>query len=256
VHLLTFTGSAAVGWELKQKAGRKKVVLELGGNAAAIVCQDADLEHAARRIAAGANGYAGQSCISVQRVLVHRSRLADLRALVLLETARLVVGDPADPLTICGPVIDVGAAERLQAWCEEAEALGGRKLAGGARDGTLLQPCVFEDVPAHARMIAQEAFGPVVCLDGFDDLAEALHRVNDTPYGLQAGVFTDSLQTLWTCLENLEVGAVIHDDVPTFRVDHMPYGGVKASGLGREGLHESVLEYTEPRMLAMRPGPR
>jgi acyl-CoA reductase-like NAD-dependent aldehyde dehydrogenase len=225
---MTFTGSAAVGWELKQKAGRKKVVLELGGNAAAIVCQDADLEHAARRIAAGANGYAGQSCISVQRVLVHRSRLADLRALVLLETARLVVGDPADPLTICGPVIDVGAAERLQAWCEEAEALGGRKLAGG----------------------------PVVCLDGFDDLAEALHRVNDTPYGLQAGVFTDSLQTLWTCLENLEVGAVIHDDVPTFRVDHMPYGGVKASGLGREGLHESVLEYTEPRMLAMRPGPR
>ncbi len=256
VQLLTFTGSAAVGWRLQPLAGHKKVLLELGGNAACLVCADADVAHAAKRIAAGSNAFAGQSCISVQRVLVHRSRLDELRTALREETVRIVVGDPADASTVCGPVIDVGAAERLQAWFAEAEGFGATRLYGGERDGNLVLPAIFENVPQHARLQAQEAFGPVLCLDAFDELDEAVRLANDSPYGLQAGVFTDSVQTLWQCYEQLEVGAVIHDDVPTFRVDHMPYGGVKESGLGREGPREAVLEYTEPRLLAVRAGGR
>jgi glyceraldehyde-3-phosphate dehydrogenase (NADP+) len=256
IQLLTFTGSAEVGWQLQALAGRKRVLLELGGNAACIVCPDADLVLAAARIAAGGFGFAGQSCISVQRVLVHRSRMAELREALDQAAARVGVGDPNDPAVSCGPLIDGKSADRLQQWYDEAQSAGAALIYGGGRSGNLMQPAIFADVPHHARLVAQEAFGPVVVLAAFDDLDDALHQANDSRYGLQAGVFTDSVSTLWRCFEGLEVGGVIHNDVPTFRVDAMPYGGIKDSGRGREGPRQVVLEYTEPRMLALRPEPR
>jgi len=254
VRLLTFTGSAAVGWQLKAAAGHKRVLLELGGNAAAIVHDDADIAFAASRIAQGAFAYAGQSCISVQRVLVHRDRWEAFQAALLERIASdVATGDPSDASVLCGPVIDATAAERIETWTAEAVAGGAQLLLSGDRRGLVLQPAVLTNVPRHAHLNWAEAFGPVVTLAPYDALTTALTEVNDSRYGLQAGIFTDSLAALWQTYETLQVGAVIHNDVPTFRVDHMPYGGVKDSGLGREGPHETMLEYTEPRLLALRP---
>lgn len=253
VHLLTFTGSAAVGWQLHALAGKKKVLLELGGNAVAIVHEDADLALAVARVAQGGFAYAGQSCISVQRVLVHRARVEAFCDRLVQAAREVPCGDPADARVVCGPLIDDKAATRLDAWLAEAVAEGARVLLGGPRQGRLMPPKVLRDVPHHCKLWYEEAFGPVVCVQAYTDLDEALQVAGDTRYGLQAGVFTKSLPVLWKCFEGLEVGGVIHDDVPTFRVDPMPYGGVRDSGLGREGPREVIREYTEPRLLAMRP---
>ncbi len=255
-RLLSFTGSPEVGWGMKARAGRKRVVLELGGNAAAIVHEDADLDDAVARLVPAAFGYAGQSCISVQRVFVHRkvyARVAD----ALCDGARaLRVGDPLDEATDVGPVIDEAAALRLEAWIAQATAAGARVLCGGERcpggRGTLLSPTLLADVPPGLPVACREVFGPIAVLAPYDDFHEALARVNDSPYGLQAGVFTRDLGRALEAFERLEVGGVLVNQVPTWRIDHMPYGGVKASGLGREGPHYAIDDYTEPRLLVLR----
>ena len=254
IQLLSFTGSARVGWHLKARAGHKRVALELGGNAAAIVHDDADLDEAARRIAVSAFAYAGQTCISAQRVLVHATVFDGFVERLVDETAnRIVCGDPSHPGVVCGPLIDEATAHRVEAWIAEATQAGARVLRGGGRGGCFVEPSVLVDVPHHARLWCEEVFGPVVCVEPYADLAEAIAKVNDSRYGLQAGVFTRSIDVVWACFEGLEVGAVIHGDAPTFRVDAMPYGGVKESGLGREGLREAIREMTEPRLLVLRP---
>lgn len=254
VKLLSFTGSPAVGWAMKARAGKKRVVLELGGDAAAIVHEDADPVQAARRVGFGAYVYAGQVCISVQRVFVHaRVYPAFQEALLAWLEEELAVGDPADPKVLCGPLIDDKSATRVLAWIDEAQAKGARLLRGGPREGNLVSPALLEGMPAGARLSSEEAFGPVASLEPYDDLEQAIRRVNDSAFGLQAGVFTDSLRDLWRCYEGLEVGGVIHNDVPVFRVDHMPYGGVKGSGFGREGVPFAVDDYCEKRLLALKP---
>ena len=248
-RLLSFTGSAAVGWDLKRLAGRKKVTLELGGNAAAIVHHDADLTRAAARITVGGYSYAGQSCISVQRVLVQR-RVHDafLETLAPMVKA-LKVGDPLDEATDVGPMITEADAARVQAWVKEAEAGGARVLLGGAREGPLLWPMIVTDVRPDMKVSCQEVFGPVVAVTPYETLDDAIAMVNDSVYGLQAGIFTRDAPSAWSAFERLEVGGVMVDDVPSFRIDHMPYGGVKQSGLGREGLKYAIEEMTEIKIM-------
>lgn len=250
--LLTFTGSSAVGWGMKARAGKKKVILELGGNAGVIVDETADVDVAAQRIAVGGFAYAGQSCISVQRVFVH-DRVFDTFAARLVRRAEsLKVGDPLDPATDIGPLIDEGEAARIEAWVKEAVDEGARILAGGRRlDRALYAATVLADVPLHAKVCAQEAFAPLVGLYRFTNFADALAMVNDSAYGLQAGVFTRDLQHALSAHEAIETGGVIVNDVPTYRIDQMPYGGVKDSGLGREGPRYTIEEMTEPRLLVI-----
>jgi acyl-CoA reductase-like NAD-dependent aldehyde dehydrogenase len=252
LKLLTFTGSAEVGWAMKARAGKKKVVLELGGNAAVLVMPDADLELAAQRTAIGAFYQAGQSCISVQRALVHRDAYARFRELLIEHTRRTPLGDPADPATVCGPLIDEANADRVERWIDEAVAAGARPLVRGARAGGVLAPSLVEHAPRSARLVAEEVFGPVVVLDEFDDLDDGLAMASDTRFGLQCGLFTRDLRAVMRAWDTLEVGALIHDDIPAFRVDLMPYGGVRDSGLGREGPRYAVEELTEPRLLVVR----
>jgi acyl-CoA reductase-like NAD-dependent aldehyde dehydrogenase len=255
IALLSFTGGP-VGWELKARAGRKKVVLELGGNAACIV--DADpgmpLEAVAGRLVPGAYYQSGQSCISVQRILVHRDRYDELRTRLVEAVSGLRVGDPHDEATFIGPMIDEDAARRVEAWIEEACAAGATRLAGGKRVGRLLPATLLENVPRDARLQRQEAFGPVALLEPFDDFDTALDIVNDSDFGLQAGVFTGRLDHAMHAWDRLVVGGVIVGDVPSFRVDNMPYGGVKGSGLGREGVRYAIEDMTEPRLLVIRTG--
>jgi acyl-CoA reductase-like NAD-dependent aldehyde dehydrogenase len=252
--LLSFTGSPEVGWAMKERAGKKKVVLELGSNSAAIVDASADVAWAARRCAYGGFKYAGQLCISVQRVLVHDAVWDAFVERFCAEAAALAVGDPLDPSTDVGPLIDERAAERLDAWVAEAVEAGGRILAGGTRDGLYLQPTVLADVPATAKVSCEEAFGPVVVLTRFEDFDEALRIVDDSRFGLQAGVFTNDLAHAWRAFGELHVGNVIVNDAPTYRVDNMPFGGVKDSGVGREGVRFAIEDMTEPRMLVMTGG--
>ncbi|MGH9465995.1 MAG: aldehyde dehydrogenase family protein [Terriglobales bacterium] len=252
VAMVSFTGSAAVGWELKAKAGGKKVVLELGGNAANIVHADADLELAAERLTAGAFSYAGQSCISVQRVLVQRSVYPRLRELLLVRVARLRLGDPREENTDVGPMINAEAAARAFAWMQEAVALGATAACGMKRDGGFVWPTVLEQVPVSAAIWKEEAFAPVLLLRAYDTFDEALAEANASRYGLQAGVFTRDLSLAWRAFEALEVGAVALNEVSSWRMDPMPYGGVKASGFGREGLRSSIEEMTELRLLLLR----
>ncbi|MBI5624218.1 MAG: aldehyde dehydrogenase family protein [Elusimicrobia bacterium] len=244
---LSFTGSAAVGWMLQGRAVGKKVCLELGGNAAVVVHSDAELERAAARCAAGAFGYAGQVCISVQRIFVQRSVSARFSKLLLAETAKLGVGDPADRSVSVGPLIDAGAADRVMSWIEEAKRKGAKVLAGGARKGNLISPTVLSKVRPESPAACEEVFGPVAVLDEYDDFEEALARVNSSRYGLQAGVFTDSVRLSRQAAMGLEVGAVLLNEIPTYRADPMPYGGVKDSGLGREGVRYAMEEYCERR---------
>ncbi|RMD64409.1 MAG: aldehyde dehydrogenase family protein, partial [Planctomycetota bacterium] len=249
--LLSFTGSDRVGWALKAQAGRKKVVLELGGNAACVVDETADVAYAADRVAAGAFSYAGQSCISVQRVYALAS-VADAFAQALTErAAALVVGDPLDETVDVGPVIDDAAAERLDAWIDEAVDRGARVLTGGRRQGRLVQPTVLFSPPEDASVVRCEVFGPVVSVIAVESFEEALDRVNDSEFGLQAGVFTNRLDRALTAWEQLEVGGVVVNDASTFRADAMPYGGVKRSGLGREGVRSAIEHMTEPRVLVV-----
>jgi acyl-CoA reductase-like NAD-dependent aldehyde dehydrogenase len=249
--LLTFTGSPSVGWRMKERAGKKKVVLELGGNAGVIVDESADLDWAVKRTLTGAFGYAGQVCISVQRMYVHE-RIWDMFMERFVEGARaLAVGDPLDPATDVGPMVDPAAAQRTQRWVDEATALGGQVLLGGTADGTYFAPTVLTDVPVTAQVCSNEAFAPLVVAFPFTDFDQAVAAVNDSFFGLQTGVFTNDLRNAWRAFEELEVGGVIVNDIPTYRVDHMPYGGVKDSGLGREGLRYAIEDMTELRIMVL-----
>jgi acyl-CoA reductase-like NAD-dependent aldehyde dehydrogenase len=251
-RLLTFTGSSSVGWAMKARAGKKKVILELGGNAGVIIDESADVRWAVKRVATGGFAYAGQSCISVQRVFVH-DRVYDEFARQLVErVGALVVGDPLDPATDVGPMIDTGEVDRIESWVKEAVSEGGRVLAGGKRVGrSVYAPTVLEGVPEVAKVCAQEVFAPLVALYRFADFDEAVSAVNRSRYGLQAAVFTNDLAHTLAAFERLEAGGVIVNDVPTWRIDHMPYGGVKDSGVGREGPRYTIEEMTEPKLLVI-----
>ena len=250
---LSFTGSAQVGWHLKTKAGRKKVILELGGNAAAIVDDTADLKWAARRCVVGAFAHAGQVCISLQRLLVSRKVYEPFKEIFLDVIRReALAGDPARENTMVGPMIDAGAAAKVRDWVKEALAGGATLAWGSLGEGNVIAPMVLENVSREMKVWSREVFGPVVVMAPFADFAQALEMVNDTVYGLQGAVFTNNLAHAWQAFEALEVGGVIVNDSPVFRLDHMPYGGVKDSGLGREGVRYAVEEMTELRLLALK----
>jgi glyceraldehyde-3-phosphate dehydrogenase (NADP+) len=249
--LLTFTGSPAVGWEMKARAGKKKVVLELGGNAGVIVDRSAELGWAVRRIATGAFSYSGQVCISVQRVFVHEAVWDEFMSRFVEAARGLKVGDPLDPATDVGPMVDAAAVERTRAWVDEARSMGAKVLLGGTSDGLYYSPTVLTDVPAEASVCREEAFAPLVVVSRFDDFAEAVGGVNEGRFGLQAGVFTNDLAHAWFAFEELVVGGVIVNDVPTYRIDHMPYGGSKDSGIGREGVRYAIEDMTELRIMVI-----
>jgi acyl-CoA reductase-like NAD-dependent aldehyde dehydrogenase len=251
LRMLTFTGSGAVGWALKQKAGKKKVALELGGNAGVIVHSDADVEYAASRCVVGGFSYAGQSCISVQRIYVQRAVEERFTAALLEGVKKLKSGDPLDDTTDVGPMISEDAARRVESWIEEAVAGGAKILAGGKRHGSMVEPTVLTQTRPEMKVNCQEVFAPVVIIEPYDDFSDAIRRVNDSPYGLQAGLFTRDAKLLFTAFEDLEVGGVIAGDMSSFRIDHMPYGGIKESGMGREGLRYAIEEMTEPRILVL-----
>jgi acyl-CoA reductase-like NAD-dependent aldehyde dehydrogenase len=250
--VVSFTGSGVVGWRLKELAPKKRVWLELGGNAAVIVHADADLEDAVTRILAGGFSYAGQSCISVQRTLVHRSIFDVFRAKLLAGAKNLKTGDPLEETTDVGPMISETEARRAEDWVKEAVAAGATLLLGGGRQGSILEPTVLSSTSPDMKVECQEVFAPVVTLTAYDDFGEALERVNDSRYGLQAGLFTRDLALITRAFETLEVGAIIVNDVSSWRADRMPYGGVKDSGFGREGPAYAMDEFTEPRLLVLR----
>jgi acyl-CoA reductase-like NAD-dependent aldehyde dehydrogenase len=249
--LLTFTGSPSVGWRMKERAGKKKVVLELGGNAGVIVDKTANLDWAVKRTLVGAYAYAGQVCISVQRMFVHEAIWDAFMDKFLAGVEALKVGDPLDPTTDVGPMVDQHQASRTQRWVDEAVAMGGQVLAGGQANGTFFPPTVLTDVPLAAQVCSNEAFAPLVVAFPFSDMSDAIARVNDSMFGLQTGVFTNDLAGAWQSFNELEVGGVIVNDIPTYRIDHMPYGGVKDSGQGREGLRWSIEDMTEIRIMVL-----
>lgn len=255
LKLLSFTGSPEVGWALKARAGKKKVVLELGGNAAVLVDRDADLKDAAERIIFGAFYQSGQSCIGVQRILIHDEVYDELKALLVAMTEALVAGDPRDEKTFIGPMIDEGEARRLEGWIDEARAAGAKVLCGGRRSGAMLEATLLEDVEPDLKVNAEEAFGPVAILSRFTDFGAALDQINASRFGLQAGLFTRDLYKMLAAWDRLEVGGVVIGDVPSYRVDNMPYGGVKDSGLGREGVRFAMEDMTEIRNLVIRTPP-
>jgi glyceraldehyde-3-phosphate dehydrogenase (NADP+) len=250
IRLLTFTGSAAVGWMLKQRAGRKRVTLELGGNAAVIVHADANVPYAAERIAAGGFAYAGQSCISAQRIYVHERVYEEFAAALVSRATALTVGDPLDESRDVGPVIDAAAADRIGEWLDEATAAGARVLAGGVRHGSVWEPTVIEGAPASARVNCREVFAPVVSLMRYREVADAIAAADDSEFGLQAGIFTFDQRVIDAAVAGIDAGGIIVNDSSTFRVDHMPYGGVKQSGFGREGLRYAIEEMTELKLVA------
>ncbi len=252
LKLLSFTGSPAVGWELKARAGKKKVVLELGGNAACVVDADANLDDAVARIIFGAFYQSGQSCVGVQRIVIHESIYSDFRDRLVAATNKLVMGDPKDEATFIGPMISEREAARLETWINEAKDAGGKLLCGGTRDAAMLEATLLENVPRRQNICAREAFGPVAVLSRFADFDGALAEINDSEFGLQAGIFTRDIYKIQKAWDELEVGGVIIGDVPSWRVDNMPYGGVKDSGLGREGIRFAIEDMTEIRFLAIR----
>ena len=252
LKLLSFTGSPDVGWALKAKAGKKKVVLELGGNAAAIIDHDADLDDALERVIFGAFYQSGQSCIGVQRIIIHADVYDRFRDMLVARTKTLVSGDPKDRNTFIGPMIDVKEAIRLDGWVQEAVVAGATLLCGGKRDGAMLDATLLEGVPRSAKAYTEEAFGPVALLSKFTDFDAALDEVNDSKFGLQAGIFTRDLFKMFDAWDRLDVGGVVINDVPSYRVDNMPYGGVKDSGLGREGIKFAMEDMTEIRNLVIR----
>ena len=252
LKLLSFTGSPDVGWALKAKAGKKPVVLELGGNAACVVDEDADIEDAIDRVIVGAYYQSGQSCISVQRLLVHSKIYDEFKSRYVEKVKALVSGDPSNEDTFIGPMISEGEAERLHGWIEEAKEKGATILCGGTRDGAMLEATVMENVPKDCDVSAEEAFGPLSILVPFDDYDEALEEVNNSRYGLQAGVFTRDIYKAHKAWDVLDVGGVVIGDVPSWRVDNMPYGGVKDSGLGREGIRYAIEDMSETRLMVIR----
>ena len=252
LKLLSFTGSPTVGWDLKARAGKKKVVLELGGNAAVVVDADADLDHALARIVFGGYYQSGQSCIHVQRVIVHESIYNQFRKMLSAKVKTLIMGDPKDRATFIGPMISAREAARLKGWIDAAVAAGATLLAGGGCEGAMLEPALLENVPRSAELYREEAFGPAVILSRFSDWDAALDEVNDSKFGLQAGLFTRDIHKVLDAWDKLEVGGVLVNDVSSFRVDNMPYGGVKDSGLGREGVRFAMEDMTEIRNLVIR----
>lgn len=252
LKLLSFTGSPGVGWDLKAKAGKKKVILELGGNAAVIVDKDADLDHALARIIFGAFYQSGQSCIGVQRILIHADVYDRFRAMLVEKTKTLVSGDPKDRDTFIGPMISEKEAARLGGWIEDAVAGGATLLTGGRRDGAMLEATLLENVDRKADAYREEAFGPLAILSKFTDWDDALAEVNDSKFGLQAGLFTRDLHKVLAAWDDLDVGGIVVNDVSSYRVDNMPYGGVKDSGLGREGIRFAMEDMTEIRNMVIR----
>jgi acyl-CoA reductase-like NAD-dependent aldehyde dehydrogenase len=248
--LLSFTGSPSVGWKMKAEAGKKKVVLELGGNAGVVVDETADLDWAIDRLVYGSFAYAGQVCISVQRIYVVEAIFDEFARRFTDKVRTMQIGSPLDPATDLGPMVDEKAVTRTHQWVQEAQADGARALTGGEPNGLFYPPTVLIDVPKEARVCGEEVFAPVVNLFSVPDFAAGLAEINDSQFGLQCGVFTNDLERTLQAHDQLEVGGVIVNDVPTWRIDHMPYGGVKDSGLGREGIRWSIEDMTEPRLLA------
>jgi acyl-CoA reductase-like NAD-dependent aldehyde dehydrogenase len=252
LELLSFTGSPAVGWDLKARAGKKKVILELGGNAACLVDEDADLDDAVSRIIVGAFYQSGQSCISVQRILVHERVYDAFRDRLVAATRELQMGDPKDESTFIGPIISESEAKRLEDWIRSAADRGATILCGGKREGVMLEATLLEGVPRDEPLCTEEAFGPVAVLSRFSDFDAALDEINDSAFGLQAGIFTRDIYKAHRAWDRLEVGGVLIGEVPSWRVDHMPYGGVKDSGLGREGIRFAIEDMTEIRLMVLR----
>lgn len=251
-RVVSFTGSDRVGWAIRAAAAHAQVVLELGGNAAVILEPDANLDTALPAIARAANTYAGQVCISVQHILAHQAIAAEVKARLADEFRKVPTGSPQDPQVLCGPVVNTQNCERLQSWMQEAEAGGAERLAGGEVSGNLLAPSLLTGVPEDARLRVEEAFGPVAHIDSYTDIHAAIAQLNHGRYGLQTGLYTQDIRTVLNVFSNLEVGGLIHNDVPAYRADPMPYGGNKASGFGREGPRYAVEEMTEPRLLVLR----
>ena len=252
LKLLSFTGSPAVGWALKARAGKKKVVLELGGNAACVVDADADIDDAINRLVVGAFYQSGQSCIGVQRIIVHESIYDEIKTKLVAKTEQLITGDPKNEDTFIGPMISEKEASRLEGWIQDAVDAGGTLLCGGHRNGAMLEATLLENVTADQEICVNEAFGPVAVLSSFKTFDEALVAVNNSRFGLQAGIFTRDLYKMHQAWDELDVGGVVIGDVPSWRVDNMPYGGVKDSGLGREGIRFSMEDMTEIRNLVVR----
>jgi glyceraldehyde-3-phosphate dehydrogenase (NADP+) len=248
-RMVTFTGSVEVGKQIAREAGYKKIGMELGSNSGIIVTETADLDFACSRIVIGACALAGQVCISVQRVVAHRKIFDEVVERVTRLAREVKAGDQLDPATDMGPMISEKEASRVEAWVAEAVEAGATVKAGGDRHGTLFQPTVLTGVPEDAKLWQEEAFGPVVSINPYDDFDAALDSINETRYGLQAGIFTDSLDEAFQAIESLDVGGVIVNDFPTYRVDQMPYGGVKDSGIGREGLKYAIQEMTEEKLI-------
>jgi acyl-CoA reductase-like NAD-dependent aldehyde dehydrogenase len=251
LKMLSFTGSGPVGWALKAKSGKKKVALELGGNAAVIVHSDWPAEDAADRCVAGGYAYAGQTCVSVQRIFVHRDVEERFLARLVDGVRKLKMGDPLDESTDVGPMITEDAARRAASWIDEAARAGAKIATGGKRTGSFLEPTVLTHTSPDMKVSCQEVFAPVVTVEPYDDFDDAIRRINDSPFGLQAGLFTRDARLLFRAFEELEVGGVIAGDMSSFRIDHMPYGGVKESGMGREGVRYAIEEMTEPRILVL-----
>jgi acyl-CoA reductase-like NAD-dependent aldehyde dehydrogenase len=252
IKLISFTGSAKVGWELKAHCGRKRILLELGSNAAMIVHGDwPDLDEAALRTAHAAFGYSGQSCVSLQRVFVERSVFQTFLWKVVDVTAKLIAGNPADDATEVGPLIRPGEAERVESWIKEAVEGGAKLVVGGERRGSMVTPAILTATKPGMKVRDEELFGPVVCIEPYEDFEQALADVNHSKYGLQAGLLTRDAGRILTAYRELEVGALIVGDTPSWRLDPMPFGGMKDSGLGREGIRSAIQEMTEPRMLVM-----
>jgi len=252
VRMISFTGSAKAGWDIRASAGTRRVALELGGNAAVIIAADADLELAARRCALGGYSYAGQSCISAQRILVDRAVHDRFLALFVNEVRQLKVGsDPMDPEALVGPMIDEPNAARAESWVREAVSQGAKLELGGGRRGALLEPVILTGTTPEMRVNSEEIFAPVTTVEAVADFDEAIGRANATPYGLQAGVFTRDVARIMAAWDRLDVGGVMGNDIPGYRIDRMPYGGARASGLGREGVRYAIQEMTELRLLTL-----
>ncbi|MCF8724705.1 glyceraldehyde-3-phosphate dehydrogenase (NADP+) [Nitrospina gracilis] len=251
LQLVSFTGSPPIGWDIKKRAGKKRVILELGGNAGVIVEPDADLDFAAKRVCFGAFSFSGQVCISVQRTYVHESVFDSFIDKLASETQKLKKGDPLDESTTFGPMIDTGNSERIESWVKEALDDGAKLVTGGKRDGAFFDPTILTNVKRDKKVVCEEAFGPLLVVEPYRDFQEALDTINDSDFGLQAGVFTNHLDLSMRAFNQLHVGGVVLNDVPTFRVDNMPYGGVKDSGFGREGIKYTIEEMTEIKLLVM-----
>ncbi len=253
VKLITFTGSDIVGWWIKDHAGRKPVVLELGGNAGVAVADDADLDWATSRLVFGAFASAGQSCISVQRIYLHESIYDRALASFVAKTKTLKTGDPLDPTTDVGALVDTAAVEKTMQSLDEAKRSGGKILCGGTVTGRVMEPTILTDVPRHIGLCVTEAFAPVAVVARYSDFKQVVADINDSNFGLQAGIFTNRMSDIMYAWHHIETGGVVVNDVPTYRADHMPYGGVKRSGLGREGIRWAIEDMTEPKLLALKP---